>query len=548
MICEGWEGGTVDGKFPLLEWLGGWADRCVFLTVRQGTQKANIKLILAGGAEADTFLSKWEDAKTLSHPSLVQLMETGRYAIHGNDVVYLVTELADTFLSAIIPRKALDPADVRAILEPVVDGLVFLHGKRLVHANLKPSNIVLVADRWKLAYDEMVGSGDRAKPDRKPDAYDAPESAEGPWTPAADMWSLGMIVVEAFERRTPSWDSSEKSNPAVPDSIPEPFREIARGCLRREPEGRISIADVKALLESHGLIPAASASGPDEVKLAAEEAEHPPSPKAEQADEPGDRIREPEPAEFAPRSRMFINLEDEDDEPTGRKGSVFLVVVVLLIAAVLAVRAFRGRLGLGGESQIAPSESNSSSEPRAPQNPPAPAGSGQSQPASQPETAPEESPSAASKPPAPETQKPSEAPQNAPKSQASGELPAENQPATKQETDRPRSPAMPSVQGIGGKAAVVQRVLPHVEPGASESMRRPVDVELRVLVDENGSVSNVEYMTGGQGNYFARIARKAAESWKFKAPESNGQPVPSKWVLLFRFDRRNVDVTATELP
>src|SRR3974390_2615699 len=108
-ICEGWEGRTVDGKFPLLEWVGGWAHRCVFLTVRQALQTANIKLIVASGKDADAYLAKWEAAKVLPHPSLVQMMETGRYAIDGKELVYVVTEKADTFLSEIIPRKALDP-------------------------------------------------------------------------------------------------------------------------------------------------------------------------------------------------------------------------------------------------------------------------------------------------------------------------------------------------------------------------------------------------------------------------------------------------------
>ena len=54
-ICEGWEGRTIDGKFPLLEWLGGWAEQCVFLTVRQGMQTANIKLIVASGKEAEGY-------------------------------------------------------------------------------------------------------------------------------------------------------------------------------------------------------------------------------------------------------------------------------------------------------------------------------------------------------------------------------------------------------------------------------------------------------------------------------------------------------------
>src|SRR3569832_1386177 len=144
MVCEGLEGLTVDGKFPLLEWLGGWGDRCVFLTVGQATHKADIKLLEATGSDADTNVSRWEAAKAFPHPCLLQLMETGRYRIHEIDVAYVVTEKADTFLSGIIPQRALSAEQMKEILGPVVDALAFLHEAGFVHGSVKPSSIVLI--------------------------------------------------------------------------------------------------------------------------------------------------------------------------------------------------------------------------------------------------------------------------------------------------------------------------------------------------------------------------------------------------------------------
>ena len=206
MICEGWEGLTVDGRFPLLEWLGGWADRCVFLTVRQSTHTANIKLIQASGFDADAHVARWEGAKTLPHPCLVEMMETGRYRLNDTDVAYVVTEKAETFLSAIVPRKALDPAKVAEILLPVVDALAFVHENGFVHGSVKPSSIALIDDEWKLSSDEMGRAGEPLKLNRELDTYDAPELGSGTFTPAADMWSLGMIIVEACSQRTPVWN------------------------------------------------------------------------------------------------------------------------------------------------------------------------------------------------------------------------------------------------------------------------------------------------------------------------------------------------------
>src|ERR1039458_4336529 len=90
-----WEGQLVDGRFALLEWLGGTDDRGVFLTVLQGIQKATIKLIPAEGEDADSYIAQWETAKKLSHPYLIPVLETGRCTNAGTDLVYVVTEYAE---------------------------------------------------------------------------------------------------------------------------------------------------------------------------------------------------------------------------------------------------------------------------------------------------------------------------------------------------------------------------------------------------------------------------------------------------------------------
>lgn len=564
MVCEGWEGNTVDGRFPLLEWVGGWADFCVFLTVRQRTQKANIKLILASGDDAEAHLANWEVARTLSHPFLVQLMESGRYTIQDSDVVYLVTEKTDAFLSGVIPRKALDPADVKIIFDPILDALSFLHGKGLAHGCVRPSNIVQVGEQWKLASDEMAGSGEFAEKARKPDVYDAPEVAEGTPTPAADVWSLGIIAVEAFSQRTPVWDRDAKADLAVPEWVmPEPFLEMARGCLRWQPADRISVEDAKALLARYRS-PSDNRQLPaDEIAPVPVALEPRPDPKNDEevvAKKTVDSYIEPERVVFAPRSRMFTNLEAES-EHTGRKGSVLVAFLVLLaIVAVLAVR-FRGRLFSAGETRNVPTESQSAPpKSQAPQNE---VGSGQSgssnanQPAAPGQTQNSEAPNRSAEtqnpPPNPSsrasqpTQSETDLPAAPPKEPAQSPQ-SEVQPATKPEPGASESRQQePRTSEANSRGAVVKRVLPNIEPGASVSMRRAVDVELRVSVDEEGRVSNVEYMTRGPGNYFARKAREAAESWKFRPPESDGQPAASQWVLLFRFERRRANVTATEL-
>jgi outer membrane biosynthesis protein TonB len=100
---------------------------------------------------------------------------------------------------------------------------------------------------------------------------------------------------------------------------------------------------------------------------------------------------------------------------------------------------------------------------------------------------------------------------------------------------------------MNAKGAVLRRVLPNVAPGAVQSMRRPVQVDVRVSVNSSGTVSSAQSVTQSRGNYWARISQQAAEGWKFKAPISEGQARDSYWMLLFQYNRGRTDVVATQL-
>lgn len=575
MICQGWEGRTVDGKFPLLESLGGSADECVFLTIRQGIQTASIKLIRANGADADAYLARCDSAKALSHRFLLHIMDTGRDTIEGTALVYVVTERTEGTLSG-IPRNALDATKVRGFLEPIVDALAFIHDKGLVHGNVKPANIVLVGEQWKLASDDMVGPNESA-PDREPDTYDAPEFSVGKMTSASDMWSLGMIVVETCAQRTPVWDRTAIGDLGIPDWLPQPFRQIARECLVWDPAQRISIAKVKSLLTrdlppsqppvSHSVAtaleetptaPAATATASEatmEGVPAAEErsSELQEAPVETPPDTPWvpDEVDRPE---LTPRPRLFANL-GEEEEPRSRKGVLLFAIVLLAVISILAVRGYRSKFPPATKTPSASAGNQPSAQSQAakpPESHTAPAGQPEAQNPSQPAT-PQESQS----PPPSEAVSPSQKPleaqtapaetRHAPEAQAPASSPVKKAPSD-QETEAPKSKEEvrePRVANAEG--AVLKRVLPNVSPGANESMRRPILVDVRVAVNESGTVANAAYMTQGPGNYFARTARQAAYSWKFKPPRSNGQPKASVWRLRFLFERNKTEVTATEI-
>ncbi len=240
-----WEGRTVDGKFPLRQWLGGSDHSAVFLTDLGGSQKTVIKLI-AASLHADRQLSRWAASAKLSHPHLIRLFEMGRCRFDGIPLLYMVMEYAEENLSQILPQRALTPAEVGDMLPPTLDALSYLHGKGLVHSSVRPSNILAVADQLKLSTDRICQRGDS---DDKPSSlsiYDAPEIASGDVSPSIDVWSLGVTLVVTLTQHPPTGRAAEQKDPVVPDTIPEPFRSIARESLHRQLKLRCTIADIKA--------------------------------------------------------------------------------------------------------------------------------------------------------------------------------------------------------------------------------------------------------------------------------------------------------------
>ena len=137
LVFEGLEGRTVDGSFELLERLGGTTHCGVFLTLRQG-QKAVIKLIRAEGADADLCLLRWELAKTLSHPHLAQVFETGYFSHDSIGMAYVVTEYGDELFSQILEVRALEDRETREVLDSVLDALSYMHTKGFVHGHVRP--------------------------------------------------------------------------------------------------------------------------------------------------------------------------------------------------------------------------------------------------------------------------------------------------------------------------------------------------------------------------------------------------------------------------
>lgn len=348
-----WADRKIDGRFPLQSWLGGSGTTGVFLTeiVDQSPiapdasssasepRKAAIKL-MAASAVSQERVAMWTSAASLSHPHLARILHFGRTEVDGALVVYIVTEYAEEILGQIIPERSLTPEEARQMLVPVLDALTYLHGRGWVHGHIKPSNILVVENEVKLSSDGLLAADNHANEAFSNHLHNAPEISSGPVTPAADVWSLGVTLVEALTQQLPIWDAASEAEPEVPSSLPAPFADIVRECLHTDPERRCSLDNVRTMLEGKPI-------------------QHS-QPQAEPVVRASQR-----PGQFAPRK-----------SPSKIAIALLMVGFVLLVAIIIGV-VMRGHKTETVPSQTETAQQAPSAEPRpsgtaqSPQNAPA---------------------------------------------------------------------------------------------------------------------------------------------------------------------------------
>jgi TonB family protein len=536
-----WEGQIVEGIFPLRQYLGGSDHSAVFLTEHGAGEpkKAAIKLFPADPATADSQLASWEFASQLSHPNLLRIFRVGRCRLGGDDLLYLVMEYAEEDLADILPQRALTAEETRDMLFPVLDALEYLHGKGFVHGDLKPANILASGDHLKLSSDAISRIGEAQSASKRASAYDAPEAASGMLTPAADVWSLGLTLIEVLTQHLPEWQSGPNREPVVPANLPAPFLEIARQCLRLEPQRRVSVADIAERLNARAAVASASVAG----SVAATGANFSPAALANQVSAGTSKPIATLPV--PPRATPQVQTNPHRPSPYRESGakSRFLVPLIVGALAFAAILTVPRLLTHHPETQSAPAVASEKPSGAGAVSKPA-----QSVDSSKPKMKPEREPaiSQSAKSAAPAT--PQEAQRTAPS-------PAQDTLKPTSEKEQPSSAAAvtaapaseevakPAISGIApGKGEVLDQVLPDVSPKARATIHGKVRVSVRVHVDQAGSVSGAELDSAGPSPFFADLALQAARKWAFTPPEVNGKSVASEWRLRFEFTPKDTKV------
>ncbi len=141
----------------------------------------------------------WQEAQllaSLQHPNIITIYDVVRP--RG----WLILELMRSSLKPAAEGDAMDLDKLRLVLANCLTGLHFLHGNRVIHGDIKPSNILVAPpNRVKLGDFGLArrASNEEGSLLKGTTKYMAPELLSpqfGPVGPASDLYSLGFTAYE----------------------------------------------------------------------------------------------------------------------------------------------------------------------------------------------------------------------------------------------------------------------------------------------------------------------------------------------------------------
>ncbi len=261
-----------DGRYRLGRVLGQGGYARVYEAVDTALERTlALKVIDGDGADPSDVARVRSEIRllaSLSHPSLVTLYDAKLDA----QPAYLAMELiAGPTLTDRIARGPLPGPDVARIGREIAEAFAVIHGRGIVHRDVKPSNILIrpaahagESPRATLAdfgIASLVGATRVTRADTVigTAAYLSPEQARGmPAGPASDVYALGLVLLEAltgsrpFGSRTPHEALAARlvTAPEIPAQIPSAWREVLQRMTSIEPSERPDAAGLIAALRT----------------------------------------------------------------------------------------------------------------------------------------------------------------------------------------------------------------------------------------------------------------------------------------------------------
>ncbi len=215
-------GSVIGGRYRVLSVLGHGGMGAVYVAEHIFTRRrVALKLLKAESDEDPSeleqlrmrFLNEARAAAAVSHPNIVDVLDMGS---DEDGSPFLAMELLEgTSLDRLLcERGKLSPEQTLSILLPIIGALARLHEAGIVHRDVKPSNIFLQNAARNAVVPQLLDFGlahslsdlrlTRSGLVMGTPLYMAPEHAAGEDVgPAADVWSMGVVLYECASGELP---------------------------------------------------------------------------------------------------------------------------------------------------------------------------------------------------------------------------------------------------------------------------------------------------------------------------------------------------------
>ena len=216
-----------------------------------------IKMLAAVHAGDEQFRARFRAearfASSLAHPGITRVFDYGEHSPLGGP--YLVMELVNGQpLSEILERYGrLEPYVVLNIVAQAARGLDAAHRAGIVHRDIKPGNLLIMADGTTKITDFGIAKATLQDVSLTATGivmgtalYVSPEQATGqPLTGSTDVYSLGVVAYECLAGDPPfvaeqplaiAIMHKHDPVPPLPDDVPRPVADLVTPCWRKTPK------------------------------------------------------------------------------------------------------------------------------------------------------------------------------------------------------------------------------------------------------------------------------------------------------------------------
>ncbi|MGO4250503.1 protein kinase [Paenarthrobacter sp. RAF54_2] len=265
-------GDILNGRYRILEVLGYGAMSTV-CRARDEVLLRDVALKIFSPGSADEGFEERQQAEMrllagFDHPGLVHIYDAGvDTTTSGPPRAFLVMELVSgNNLRSVLAEGPLSLAEITHIGHALAGALVQVHGSGVIHRDIKPANILVSEtpgpDRIVKLADFGVArilEGSRLTATGMTVGtaqYLSPEQALGrPLTPASDIYSLGLVLLECLTGRTeypgtPMESAAARLHraPVIPEQIHHPIAELLKSMTDLEPDNRPTAAEIEEFL------------------------------------------------------------------------------------------------------------------------------------------------------------------------------------------------------------------------------------------------------------------------------------------------------------